>query len=703
VTFKRKLAVTTIAASVAMSAFAGIPLSSKGLSEKLGFGGVVSAAPLTSQDLINRINTVYNALNVTGGMSAVTTLRTSFETLTPSQKSAIAGPIVSRLVPGSDQASEEKKDRLRELLNDAIALSYSPSVDELEAIREEYVDDLKEYATAASIADLTVDDVVEYFLAVQDAVMNKLRTLNLNAINALITDSAALNDLFEEILAALPGTYAAEQVFLHYGIKTEDVVSVLGNVKDEINQTQFTNAAIALYEAYKYLANPGTGNPGSGIYVPPATIDIPAEVKELEEKFEELAEKLENASDEEKAELIAEAIAEAQALIDKLSDLSTSVTVSGDVATLKLDENKALAAIAGIGAVVAALEEATGATIENLDVTVDFGNVAQDNLVVALSDAVMKKAVEAGLTGIILKVSGLEVKLPVGGTFSNVVDFKINKSEATEEVTGGLPAASDVFEFNLSVGGKPTTTFSKPVQIIFPLGDTTGLDTELLTLAKIVEEGLEFHGGRVKGKTIIENRDSFSSYVVVENSVSFDDTASVDAWAGRAIEVIASKGVIHGKLEGQFDPSAKVTRAQFAKMLVRALDLNNQAAKEKFADVEDDAWYAPYIAAASENGIIYGRSATRFDPHAEVTRAEMATMVARGLKATSGAADIEDVEKALQAFADAEQINETLKQGVAFAAEHSIVVGNGGKFAPNASATRAQAAVIIYRAFNFEV
>ncbi|MFX9665170.1 S-layer homology domain-containing protein, partial [Acinetobacter baumannii] len=68
-----------------------------------------------------------------------------------------------------------------------------------------------------------------------------------------------------------------------------------------------------------------------------------------------------------------------------------------------------------------------------------------------------------------------------------------------------------------------------------------------------------------------------------------------------------------------------------------------------------------------------------------------------------GAADIEDVEKALQAFADAEQINETLKQGVAFAAEHSIVVGNGGMFAPNASATRAQAAVIIYRAFNFEV
>jgi len=693
VTFKRKLAVTTIAASVAMSAFAGIPLSSKGLSEKLGFNNVAYATNLS--DLITKSDKLYTALsNITNGVSNVNDLKTAINNALTADSTIIA-TLVGKISVGNSTIEGQVENLITDLLTNVL-----PS--DAAATFADYADEYEGLLTAIrgqhGLTALSVEDLASVILQMQVNFSALLVDFDLNNIATIKEQlkTAATNAINSNTNVEL----FADEV----GITGEDFADIYVGLQNSphVSFPTLLAAYSVLNQAYK-AAFPSTPPWSGGIYVPPATIDIPAEVKELEKKFEELAEKLENASEEEKAELIAEAIAEAQALIDKLSDLSTSVTVSGDVATLKLDENKALAAIAGIGAVVAALEEATGATIENLDVTLDFGNVAQDNLVVALSDAVMKKAVEAGLTGIILKVSGLEVKLPVGGTFSNVVDFKINKSEATEEVTGGLPAASDVFEFNLSVGGKPTTTFSKPVQIIFPLGDTTGLDTELLTLAKIVEEGLEFHGGRVKGKTIIENRDSFSSYVVVENSVSFDDTASVDAWAGRAIEVIASKGVIHGKLEGQFDPSAKVTRAQFAKMLVRALDLNNQAAKEKFADVEDDAWYAPYIAAASENGIIYGRSATRFDPHAEVTRAEMATMVARGLKATSGAADIEDVEKALQAFADAEQINETLKQGVAFAAEHSIVVGNGGKFAPNASATRAQAAVIIYRAFNFEV
>src|SRR5690606_25527649 len=112
----------------------------------------------------------------------------------------------------------------------------------------------------------------------------------------------------------------------------------------------------------------------------------------------------------------------------------------------KLDENKALSAIKGIGAVVAALEEATGETLDVLEVTIDLGDVAQDKLEIGLSDAIMEEAVAAGLTGIILQVSGLTVDLPVGGTFSKVIDLKINKSEATDEITGGLKAASKVYD-----------------------------------------------------------------------------------------------------------------------------------------------------------------------------------------------------------------------------------------------------------------
>lgn len=280
------------------------------------------------------------------------------------------------------------------------------------------------------------------------------------------------------------------------------------------------------------------------------------------------------------------------------------------------------------------------------------------------------------------------------------VDFGFKKSDADEAVLGGLKAASQVYDFSLSVDGVTTTSFDRPIVITLPLGNITGLDKELLSVAKIVEGGLEFHGGRVTDTSVIESRDSFSSYVVVENKVTFGDIAHVSSWAGRAIEVVAAKGAINGKAEGVFDPNANVTRAEFAKMLVRALDLENGSATENFADVNTNDWFAPYVAAASQAGIIKGKSATKFDPSAPIKRAEMATMITRALQLVNGSKDVADIEAALAKFADADQINETLRAGVAFAADKEIVVGNNGKFDPVASATRAQAAVIIYRAIN---
>lgn len=696
-TLRRKLAVTTIAASVAMSAFAGIPLSSKGLSEKLGFSGVAYATSLS--DLISNADKIYAELdNILGGVDAVEELQQEIAAALAADSSILA-VLVEKLSDNQPALETEVGDLIADLLSNVLPDDAQTAFDGYTALYGGLVSDIR---AAHGLSALTTEDIASVLLEMQLNFAELLVDFDFTPSNIL----AIREQLKEAADEAIASNTNVQDLATAAGITGEDLADVYIALQNspQVSFGTLLEAYDKLNQAYKAAfptSPPPTGGGGGGT-PPPATTDVPAEVTALEEKFEALAEELANATDEEKAELIAAAIEEAQALIDDLSDLDSSVIVNGDTATLKLDENKALSAIKGIAAVVAALEEATGETLDSLDVTIDLGDVAQDKLVIGLSDAIMEEAVAAGLTGIILEVSGLMVNLPVGGTFSEVIDLKINKSEATDEVTGGLNAASKVYDFQLNVGGKETTSFSKPIQLAIPLEDTTGMDTELLTLAKIIEGMLEFHGGRYTGSSLVENRDTFSSYVVVENKLTFDDTESVDAWAGRAIEVIASKGVIHGVMEGEFDPASKVTRAQFAKMLVRALDLNNQAAKEKFADVKGDEWFAPYIAAAYENGLIYGRSATIFDPHAEISRAEMATMVTRGLKLTSGAEDVEDVEAALEAFADSAQINDTLKQGVAFAAENNIVIGNEGKFAPNDSATRAQAAVIIYRAYNFE-
>jgi len=452
--------------------------------------------------------------------------------------------------------------------------------------------------------------------------------------------------------------------------------------------------------AYKIVhpSSPGDG----GVITPPGTVQIPQEAKDLVAKLDALKASIEAATDEEKAKLIEAAVADAQALVDKLAKIENTITITDGKATLKLDENKTLSAIAGIAAIAEGLKAATnGAELATLKVTIDLGAVTQDNVAIDLSTAIIGQAIKANLAAVSLKVGDLNVDLPVGGTFSSAINFTITKSDASEEVTGGLQSASRVYDFNLSIGGVATTSFDQPIVISIPLGDIATLDKELLSVAKIIDGKLEFHGGRVSGSSIIESRDTFSSYVVVENKVSFDDVASVEAWAGRAIQVVAAKGAIQGKADGVFAPKANVTRAEFAKMLVRALDLENGSAKEGFTDVNPSDWFAPYVAAAAKLEIINGRSAMKFDPNAKITRAEMATMITRALKITQGAKDVTDIDAALKGFADASKINASLKAGVAFAAANDIVKGNAGKFLPNDSASRAEAAVIIYRSLNF--
>ncbi|MNC13527.1 Endo-1,4-beta-xylanase A precursor [compost metagenome] len=317
-----------------------------------------------------------------------------------------------------------------------------------------------------------------------------------------------------------------------------------------------------------------------------------------------------------------------------------------------------------------------------------------------LSKAIIEAAKAKGIANIAITFNGLTVTIPVS-QFSDAVTLTVT-TEADSTVTSltSQKLASKVYSFDLTVGGVATTVFKQPLTIKLPLVNTTGLDKELLSVAKVVYGALQYHGGVVDGEHIVEPRDTFSSYAVVENKVTFSDIANVQAWAGRQIQVVAAKGAIEGIGSGKFAPKSNVTRAEFSKMLIRALNLENSTATESFSDVASTAWYAPYVAVAAEKGIITGRSASTFDPNATITRAEMATMISRAVKTLNPAATT-DVS-ALSKFSDAAKISASLKDGVAFAASNNLVIGNAGKFNPNDTATRAEAAVIIYRTINFK-
>ncbi|MDF9844059.1 MULTISPECIES: S-layer homology domain-containing protein [unclassified Paenibacillus] len=657
---KKKLAVSTLAVSMAAASVAGFPFSSEGLAKHLN--GVASAASVSHDTVKNKIKAIYSNLTVTEA-TYLKAYSTEVAGLSQDKFDEIFAPVLGKL----ELNNEEKATSLK-LFKSVSSVVYNVYADDFDALKEiRYdVDNVKLFnsiAAKAQVEGLTFDDILDFFFAT-NGVEAELRTLlgsksNADLINIIAnpeSQKTLVKDAVYKVLQHKTGAdgLTVSQAVYNLGITADDIVKTFNNVNTEIKSAKQAAQALALgyIRAYPLTTdgNNGGGGGGGGVVTTPVT-STPG-----------------------------------------VYDVSRLVTVVGNKATLNLVDADVLKAF---DALVAANAGKTGLTL-----TLDLGTVNAATVEVPLSKAIIEAAKAKGIANIAISFNGLTVTIPVT-QFAEAVTLTVT-TEADTTVTSitTLKLASKVYSFDLTVGGVATTTFKQPLTIKLPLVNTTGLDKELLSVAKIVYGQLQYHGGVVDGDYIVEPRDTFSSYAVVENKVTFSDIATVQAWAGRQIQVVAAKGAIEGIGSGKFAPKSNVTRAEFAKMLIRALNLENSTATESFSDVASTAWYAPYVAVAAEKGIITGRSASTFDPNATITRAEMATMISRAVKSLNPAASTD--ASALSKFSDAAKISASLKDGVAFAASNNLVIGNAGKFNPNDTATRAEAAVIIYRTINFK-
>jgi len=174
--------------------------------------------------------------------------------------------------------------------------------------------------------------------------------------------------------------------------------------------------------------------------------------------------------------------------------------------------------------------------------------------------------------------------------------------------------------------------------------------------------------------------------------VIFSDLDSA-AWAKDAIIALYDKGIINGMPDGRFMPNANITRAEFIKIAVEALVLE-ESADNVFADVPEGSWYAPYVSKAYAAGLVKGDDSNNFNPNADITRQDMTTILYRAL-------DIQDDNIAETTFTDKEAIAEYAYPAVRYFSSKGIVNGIGdGSFAPKRNATRAEAAAIFYRLLN---
>lgn len=186
--------------------------------------------------------------------------------------------------------------------------------------------------------------------------------------------------------------------------------------------------------------------------------------------------------------------------------------------------------------------------------------------------------------------------------------------------------------------------------------------------------------------------DSGSSYLP---SLGFDDLGDV-TWAQTAINTLAAKKIVSGVGDNKFDPNAALTRAAYAQMLVNAIGHSTDSADTYFDDVPTDAWFYHNVAVAAQLGIVSGFGDGTFRPNDLITREQMALMTQKAAVVMGKSLVGADAGT----FTDDADIADWSRDAVYQLSNAGIINGMGdGTFAPQANATRAQAAVIIYNAF----
>ncbi len=206
-------------------------------------------------------------------------------------------------------------------------------------------------------------------------------------------------------------------------------------------------------------------------------------------------------------------------------------------------------------------------------------------------------------------------------------------------------------------------------------------------------------------------------------------------WGETYIKSLADKGMVDGIGDGKFNPDGTVTRAEFLKMAMDAAGIVGHAYREgECLDAANDDWYCYYLQGALDKELISEEMIEncknekvtktlaeakddkeavtadvmvytgKFNGTKSITREEMAVIAVNclsyAMKNAKKPVEFTPFENDKNGFVDSD-IYEGYVNSVDAAYEYGLVTGMGdGTFAPKATLTRAQAAVVIDKLAN---
>ncbi|MFC3800875.1 InlB B-repeat-containing protein [Cohnella sp. GCM10012308] len=312
----------------------------------------------------------------------------------------------------------------------------------------------------------------------------------------------------------------------------------------------------------------------------------------------------------------------------------------------------------------------------------------------------------AGGTGEVSFEDRVKVFIPSGATDKDVKITIARDREAENLLSTEKDPVSGVYEISKDI----PDSFKSLVTISYAFDPsllTEGQQPAMFYYDDIKKAWAEVSGGRVDGNWISIKANHLGEFVVLcvetvngksvpcgsaESPTTIDFSDISGHWAASNIQLAVSRGFVSGYPDGTFKPNRTVTRAEFAVMLANSLKLEVEGARLTFSDAAKiPSWAREAIAQAVKADIITGYEDGTFRPNATITRAEMASMIARALQLSPDANASTD-------FADDHLIPSWVKGAASAVQKLGIMEGsNANRFNPKAEATRAEAVTVLMR------
>jgi hypothetical protein len=187
-----------------------------------------------------------------------------------------------------------------------------------------------------------------------------------------------------------------------------------------------------------------------------------------------------------------------------------------------------------------------------------------------------------------------------------------------------------------------------------------------------------------------------------QTTFQFQDVSIEFGWAKNAIQKLSDEGIIKGFDKHHFQPTGKITRAQFASLLSRYFDLKPAAdAGQDYKDVAKNTWFFNDVEAAKDYMTKFTdlQGGYDFKPDQPMTRAEAAVSLVQILVKENAVqlVSADQANQILSGFKDANAIPVNLRIHVATAIQNKVLQGEGNhRFNPNGTLNRAQAATLLF-------